>query len=194
MNNRHTIMASFAMAAAMLICLVAAPALGAEQWAAFESSFASAKNYENPFTEVEVDVVFKQGDKQWKVPAFWAGDRKWTVRFAPSAPGQYTYCVECTDKANPDLNGKEQTLSVAAYTGDNPPLKHGFLRVAEDKRHFEHADSTPFLWLGDTWWKCLCKRMSWENFQELTADRSAGPSLRRRPGRAGRAGRLDQSR
>jgi hypothetical protein len=45
--------------------------------------------------------------------------------------------------------------------------------VAKDKRHFEHADGTPFLWLGDTWWKCLCKRMTWEGFQELTADRKA---------------------
>ena len=54
----------------------------------------------NAFTEVEVDVVFKQGEKQWKVPAFWAGDKKWTVRFAPPAQGKYTYRVECTDKAN----------------------------------------------------------------------------------------------
>ena len=31
--------------------------------------------------------------------------------------GEYTYRVECTDKANPGLNGKEQTLSVTAYKG-----------------------------------------------------------------------------
>ena len=148
---------------------------GAEgtQWDVFETSYESAKAYPNAFTEVEVDVVFKQGDNQWKVPAFWAGDRKWTVRFAPPTQGKYTYHVECTDKANPGLNGNEQTLSVGAYTGDNPLLKHGFLRVSADKRHFEHADGTPFLWLGDTWWKCLCKRITWEGFQELTADRKA---------------------
>ena len=39
------------------------------------------------------------------------------------------------------------------------------------KHYFEHADGTPFFWLGDTWWKNLCKRMTWEGFQELTADR-----------------------
>jgi hypothetical protein len=64
-------------------------------------------------------------------------------------------------------------LRVTRYTGGNPLLKHGFLRIAADKRHFEHADGTPFLWLADTWWKNLCKRLPWESFQELTADRKA---------------------
>ena len=131
------------------------------QWNVFEASYESAKAYPNTFTEVEVDVVFSQGDKQWKVPAFWAGDKKWTVRFAPPLQGKYTYRVECSDKANSGLNGKEETLSVTDYKGDNPLLKHGFLRVSQDKRHFEHADGTPFFWLGDTWWKGLSGRISY---------------------------------
>ena len=131
------------------------------------------KAYSNAFTEVEVNVVFSQGEKQWKVPAFWAGGDIWKVRFAPPAQGRYAYRVECSDKSNAGLNGKEQTLQVAAYTGKNPLLQHGFLKVSADKRHFEHADGTPFFWLGDTWWKGLCKRLTWEGFQELTADRKA---------------------
>ncbi len=69
--------------------LARASAQGAtvEQWDVFETSYESAKAYSNAFTEVEVDVVFRQGEKQWKVPAFWAGDNKWTVRFAPPAQG-----------------------------------------------------------------------------------------------------------
>ena len=67
--------------------------------------------------------MFKQGEKQWKVPAFWAGDKKWTVRFAPPAQGKYTYRVECSDKSNAGLNGKEQHSQVAAYTGKNPLLQ-----------------------------------------------------------------------
>jgi hypothetical protein len=148
-----------------------ASAIGAEQWDVFETSYESAQAYPNAFMDVEVDVIFKQGDQQWKVPAFWAGNKKWTVRFTPPLQGKFTYRVECTDKANPGLNGKEQTLSVAAYAGTNPLLKHGPLRVSANKRHFEHADGTPFFWLGDTWWKGLCQRLPWEGFQELTADR-----------------------
>ena len=146
-------------------------AIGAEQWEVFETSYESAKAYPNAFRDVEVDVIFKQGDHQWKVPAFWAGNKKWTVRFAPPLQGKFTYRVECSDKANPGLNRKEQTLSVAAYAGTNPLLKHGPLRVSAHKRHFEHTDGTPFFWLGDTWWKGLCRRLPWEGFQELTTDR-----------------------
>ena len=62
---------------------------------------------------------------------------------------------------------------VTAYLGDNPLYRHGPIRIAGDRRHFEHADGTPFFWLGDTWWKGLCKRLTWEGFQELTADRKA---------------------
>jgi len=158
-----------------LCVLMQAALYGAEsaQWEVFETSFESAKLYTNAFVDVEVDVVFQQGEKHWKVPAFWAGGDTWKVRFAPPAQGQYTYRVECTDKGNTGLNGKQQTLQVAAYTGKNPLLQHGFLKVSADKRHFEHADGTPFFWLGDTWWKGLCKRLTWEGFQELTADRKA---------------------
>jgi hypothetical protein len=134
MNKRQTTTIFLTLTAALLISPLAASAIGAEQWAVFESSFASTKKYENPFTEVEVDVVFKQGEKQWKVPAFWVGDKKWTVRFAPPTEGKYTYRVECTDKANPDLNGKEQTLSVGAYTGDIPVIDFDMVGGNHDER------------------------------------------------------------
>lgn len=145
----------------------------AEQWTVFERSFASEESYANPFLDVQVDVIFRHGEKQWRVPTFWAGGDTWTVRFAPPSQGDYTFQVTCSDPTNASLNGTAQPLHVTGYTGDNPLLKHGFLRVAGDKRHFEHSDGTPFLWLGDTWWKGLCKRLTWEHFQELTADRKA---------------------
>jgi len=143
----------------------------AEQWTPFEYSFASERKYDNPFVDIQVDVVFQQGEQHWKVPAFWAGSDTWTVRFAPPLQGTYSFRVACSDRKNHALNGAALALHVTPYTGDNPLLKHGFLRIACDKRHFEHADGTPFLWLGDTWWKNLCKRMTWDGFQELTADR-----------------------
>ncbi|NQT54540.1 DUF4038 domain-containing protein, partial [bacterium] len=46
------------------------------------------------------------------------------------------------------------------------------LRVADSRRTFEHADGSPFLWLADTWWMGLTKRLDWpEGFQGLVADR-----------------------
>jgi hypothetical protein len=146
-------------------------AFAAEQWAVFETSFTSARKYGNPFMELEVDVLFSRGNEQWRVPAFWAGGDRWTVRFAPPVPGDYTFQPRSSDPANSIANGTAQTLHVTAYTGEIPLLQHGPLRVTGDKRHFEYADGTPFLWLGDTWWKGLCKRLTWGGFQELTADR-----------------------
>jgi len=144
-----------------------------QQWTVFENSWETTKKYNNPFTDVEVNVVFEHEDKQWVVPAFWTGDNKWSVRFAPPVAGEFTYYPESSDKSNPDINGKKQTVKVIPYNGENSLLKHGFLKISKNQRFFEHADGTPFLWLADTWWKNLCKRMTWEGFQELTADRKA---------------------
>jgi hypothetical protein len=114
----------------MPFCAMAAGGAGVGQWKVFETSFETAKQYTNAFVEIEVNVVFSQGDRKWVVPAFWAGDKKWTVRFAPPAQGEYKYRVECTDTTNNELNGKEKSLSVAAYQGDNPLLKHGFVKAS----------------------------------------------------------------
>ena len=144
-----------------------------EQWTVFEHSFSSERKYNNPFLDAQVDVVFRQGENHWKVPALWAGGDMWVVRFAPPTQGEYAFRVTCSDPANVALNEAAGTLRVTPYTGDNPLLAHGFLRIAADQRHFEHADGTAFLWLGDTWWKNMCKRITWEDFRELTADRKA---------------------
>jgi len=138
-----------------------------------EWSYFSAKSYKEPFSEVELDVIFTgpQGTEQ-RVPAFWSGGQTWRVRYAPSSPGKYSHRTVCSDASNQDLHGRAGSLEVKAYSGVNPLYLHGPLSVAADHRHFEHADGTPFFWLGDTWWMALCKRLRWpDDFQQLTADR-----------------------
>ncbi len=139
-----------------------------------EITVVSGKAYGNPFTEVELDALIAASDgTQVRVPAFWAGGDRWRFRYASSVPGTYAWKLACSDTSNSKLHGIEGTLKVIPYRGQNLLLKHGPIRVAMDRRHFEHADGTPFFWLADTWWKNLCKRMTWEGFQELTADRKA---------------------
>jgi hypothetical protein len=145
----------------------------AEQWTVFETSFTSDMEYENPFVDVQLDVIFQNRSQRWVVPAFWAGGDKWTVRFAPPLTGDYSSQARFSDLRYPALNSTALPLGVSACTGDTPLLKHGFLRISGDKRHFEHADETPFLRLGDTWWKNPCKRRPWDGFQRLTADRKS---------------------
>jgi hypothetical protein len=141
----------------------------------FEGTFESRKVYADPFNDVDVDVIFTKDKDQesWRVPTFWRGGTKWTVRFAPPTPGEYTYHLESTDKTNPDLNGQEGHATIRPYSGSNPLLQHGMPRVSQNKRYFEQADGTPFYWLGDTWWTGLSDRIPWEGFQKLTVDRKA---------------------
>ena len=137
-----------------------------------EIELKSTKTYDNPFTEVELDAVITGPDgKSLRVPAFWAGGDRWRFRYASNQGGEHDWRTECSDTDNASLHGVSGTVVLADYVGNNSLFRHGQLRLSENGRHFEHADGTPFFWLGDTWWKCLSKRMTWEGFQELTADR-----------------------
>ncbi len=137
-----------------------------------EVTLVSDKTYTNPFAEIQFDALVTRPDgKQLRVPGFWAGGNRWCFRFASNTVGAHVYRTECSDSSNAKLHGVEGKIEVSAYRGDNPLYRHGPIRIAKDKRHFEHADGTPFFWLGDTWWKGLCKRLTWEGFQELAADR-----------------------
>lgn len=138
-----------------------------------EWSYRSVKKYADPFNEVELDVIVTgPGGTEHRVPAFWAGEDAWRVRYTPPVAGKYAYRTVCSDAKNSDLHDRKGTLTVEPYSGKNPLYQHGMLRVANDHAHFEHADGTPFFWLGDTWWMGLCKRLNWpDDFQTLAADR-----------------------
>jgi len=74
--------------------------MAAEQWKVFETSFKSTKTCENPFMDVQVDVVFEKDGTEWKQPAFWDGGKTWEVRFAAPEKGTYTYRAVATDTSN----------------------------------------------------------------------------------------------
>lgn len=129
--------------------------------------------YSNPFNSVEVDanITSPDGTRQ-TVPAFWDGGSVWRFRYSSDHAGAYPYSVRCSDPTEKALNSFGGVITVLAdYHGANPLYTHGALRVSVDHRHLEHADSAPFLWLADTWWKGLSKRLTWQGFQQLTADR-----------------------
>jgi len=138
-----------------------------------EFSFRSAKAYADPFNDVELDAVFTGPDgTKSTVPAFWAGENLWRVRFSSPLVGRHSYRTVCSDASNPDLHGREGVIEVTVYAGNNPLYEHGAIRVSENRRHLEHLDGTPFFWLADTWWLGLCKRLRWpEEFQLIASDR-----------------------
>ncbi len=146
--------------------------LKARQHEVMEWSLTGSGQCDNPYADIDVDVIIRGDSGEWRVPAFWSGGMEWRVRFAPPVPGAYKWRSECSDSEQAGLHGVEGTLEAAPYTGDNPILKHGPLQIADNKRHLRHADGTPFFWLGDTWWMGFTKRLSWpEGFEELAEDR-----------------------
>jgi hypothetical protein len=166
-----------ALAVSAVVSSVAKPGLAEDRVAtsgvATEWSWVSGKQYSDPFNQVDVDaIVNTPSGSEERVRGFWAGDSTWRVRYAAPGPGTYKIRSVCTDAGNRDLHGQTFQLNVQPYSGNNPHYQHGPLKVGKDGRHFEHADGTPFFWLGDTWWMGFCKRLSWpDGFQTLAADR-----------------------
>jgi hypothetical protein len=138
-----------------------------------EFALTSERAYDDPFNEVEVDAVFtgEAGDT-WRVPAFWAGDNVFRVRFAAPQPGSYTWRSEATNADDPGLHGRTGALHARPYDGPSALYRHGRVRAAPSGRTLEHADNTPFLWLADTWWMGASPRLDWpDGFRRLTDDR-----------------------
>jgi len=138
-----------------------------------EIGFTSTASHGDPYNEVELDVLFKTPEGETlRVPAFWAGGQAWRVRFAGPTVGEYAYESVCSDAADAGLHGQRGTVTVREAPAEHPLYAHGRLRVASDRRHFEHADGTPFFWMGDTWWMGLSTRLDWpRGFKALAADR-----------------------
>ncbi|MCK5801238.1 MAG: DUF4038 domain-containing protein [Lentisphaeria bacterium] len=140
----------------------------------FEFSLTADRSYDEPFHTIELDVIFTE-PSGWerRVPAFWSGDNVWRVRYASPILGRHRFRSVASETGDAGLHGVEGELGIHPYVGKNPLYRHGPLQVSANRRHFEHADGTPFFWLGDTWWLGLCERLEFPGeFQELTADRT----------------------
>jgi len=154
--KRFTLLAFTAAGLFLIFCCGAsAPAANnlVEQWARFERTFTSSKDYDNPVQEVKVEVQFTapSGNKRMLL-GFWDGGQAWRVRFSPDEQGGWSYKTTCSDQSNTGLNNQTGSFQCVKYNGDLPLLRHGELRLSENKRYIEHADGTPFFWLADTVW------------------------------------------
>jgi hypothetical protein len=144
------------------------------QFSVIEWAFRADQPYSDPFNQVKLDVDISGPDGQaWRVPAFWAGGQEWRVRFSPREQGEYAFTTRCEPETDSSLHGQSGVLAVSPPEGEPLPLMvRGTLRPAASRATLEHADGTPFFWLGDTWWMGLCQRLDWPTgFQQLAADR-----------------------
>jgi hypothetical protein len=138
-----------------------------------ELTLTASRTYDDPFNQVTLDVIFiEPGGRELRVPAFWAGTNVWTARYVSPVVGTHGFRSESSEARDTGLHDVTGTVEVKPYAGRNSLYTHGPLRVASGRRYLEHADGTPFFWLGDTWWMGLCHRLQWPGeFKTLAADR-----------------------
>lgn len=94
----------------------------------------------NPFTDVALSAVFRQGEREVEVGGFYDGDGRYRIRFLPSSSGEWAWSTTSTARS---LDGIDGTLSVGESDA------HGPVRVV-DQFHFAHEDGTPFAPIGTT--------------------------------------------
>ncbi len=167
----------------------AAAPIQAGEWQVAELALTGSKGYANPYADADLTVTFTGPTGEVIVrPGFWDGGSVWNVRFAPTAAGVWRWQSACSHADDTGLHGRSGEVHCVCNAADQPVYRHGFLRVSADRRHFVHADGTPFFWLGDTHWQMPdTERLDGCNhpehgggacphggqFQHLVADRSA---------------------
>ncbi len=138
-----------------------------------EWSVRSAAPRTDPYAEIDLHAVVRdpRGGER-RIPAFWRGGDRWSFRYASPLTGTHTYRTRCNDASDTGLHDRQGEVAVASYRGGNRLFRHGPLRRSAEQICLEHADGTPFQWLGDTWWMGFTSRLTWpDDFQWLTADR-----------------------
>ena len=117
--------------------------------------------------EREFVVVASAGQSR-RVPCYWSGG-KLHARVVGDRIGRYTVSAEWLDEAEP---GARVDIEVVPYSGNNSLLAKGpLLRTNLGDRHLFHSNEEPFLWLSDTWWYGLGKRVADSEMKALALRR-----------------------
>ena len=135
------------------------------KWKRFEQSFESSLKYSNPLQDVTLKIVFISPSGHTNiVDGYWDGSKTWKVRFTPNQVGQWSFHTVCSDPTNRGLHFRPGRFLCTPSIGENPFYLHGPVRVARDRRHFEHADGQPFFWMADCVWDgpTFSERKEWE--------------------------------
>jgi hypothetical protein len=159
----------FVVACHLFVTLILPLAANAEDvplWGRWEAAFQAAMAVERP-----ADVAFSielttPSGKRLQTQGFWDGDRTWRVRYLPKEEGTWKFAtrsqpaVEGLAEHSGEFNCRKQDAAA------NVLQKRGPIRVASSQTHFEHADGTPYFWLGDTVWNgpLLATKDDWDTF------------------------------
>jgi hypothetical protein len=130
-----------------------------------DSSADGAPGRARPWLEVS-----DPSGRLWRLPVFLTRGHGWGARYSSRLAGVHAF--RWLDSVGlPLTHAPTGTISVGGAENGTALDRHGPIRVAEDRRHFEHEDGTPFLWLADTWWHVLSPRIGDEELRRLVRQR-----------------------
>ena len=122
-------------------------------WEMQEITLASARDYANPYVEVECWVDLEGPDFRRRVYGFWDGGRVFRVRVVATHPGEWTWRAGSNQPGDAGFSGGGKFRAVAwthAQLEDNAN-RRGFVRASANGHALRYADGTPFFLTGDTW-------------------------------------------
>ena len=132
-------------------------------WEKQELTFTAANAYANPYSDVIVWVDLKGPGFARRVYGFWDGGQVFHLRLMATAPGEWSWTSGSTP-ADPGLGGRSGTFTAGEWTEAEKnanPLRHGMIRPTANGHALEHADGTPYLAIGDTWYALGANRFKW---------------------------------
>ena len=136
-------------------------------WELQEITLAAARDYANPYVEVECWVDLEGPDFRRRVDGFWDGGRTYKVRVVATAPGQWSWRVGSNQPADAGLAGAGSFRAVAwneAELAENAN-RHGFVRASDNGHALRYADGAPFFLTGDTWLAASTWRLPWKGIR-----------------------------
>ncbi|HUQ10180.1 MAG TPA: DUF5060 domain-containing protein [Steroidobacteraceae bacterium] len=155
MNLLRRSFLAFALAFSLAVPAAAARLQSGEAhvWEVQEITLGAARDYANPYVDVECWVELEGPGFKRRVYGFWDGGRIFKVRVVATQPGDWTWRVGSNHPDDMGLAGSGRFRAVAWTAGEiaQNANRHGFVHASANGHALRYADGTPFFLLGDTW-------------------------------------------
>ncbi|MEO1016441.1 MAG: DUF5060 domain-containing protein [Pseudomonadota bacterium] len=127
---------------------------GIRIWEKQEIALEASRDFDNPYTEIEVWVDLEGPGFNRRVYGFWNGGHSFLVRVLAMRPGLWRW-TSGSEPHDPGLSGKQGEFHAEPWSSaelEANPNRRGIIGITADGRGLEYADGTPFFLVGDTWW------------------------------------------
>ncbi len=126
-----------------LVCPTPADEIRADSphvWEKVEITLQSQRQYDNPYTDVQVWVDLKGPNFDKRCYGFWDGGSTFRVRVLATAPGRWTW-RSGSNVADPGLQGVRGAFTAVAWTEtelEKNPCRRGMIRPSRNGHAFEY--------------------------------------------------------